>query len=296
MALLSPGGFLAPLLGLNKRTVVGLKLDVHLRPKDEVHVYCGLTRVLDAQRLRSGQIKASAHKDYRDKPSAKAIFRTWNTSESDKFERALGNYLRDVVVGGQHTDHEGTVQWRWSRVNEPWTPFDREARLRYRSREERRRLTDFDHVKAARTELMGRWARLPTRGLKVDQLAVDGDGRLVLIELKDASATSDKVYYAPLQLLQYVWQWHCALEHVRDDVQELIDARVKLGLTPTSIPPLTGGIRPIVGFGADCRSDEVKRRYEEVLRVVNAHLPPGVSPIETWAFEDGAAQPQRVDC
>ena len=137
--------------------------------------------------------------------------------------------------------------------------------------------------------------RLPKPGREVDQLAIDPEGRLVVIELKDASSKAQEVHYAPLQLLQYVWEWHCALKHVRGDVQQLIDARVELGMTPRSIPPLTRGIRPIVGFGPDCRSEKVKRRYEEVLKVVNAHLPPVSLPIETWAFEDGAVGPQPVE-
>ncbi len=47
-----------------------------------------------------------------------------------------------------------------------------------------------------------------------------------------------------------------------------------------------------MGFGADRRSAEVKRRYAEVLRIVNQHLPPEVPPIETWIIEQDAAPVQ----
>ena len=292
MALLSPGGFLAPLIGLTTRRVAGLELDVHLRVSDEVHVYCGLTRVLKAKKATGASVRVWAHSTYRKQPCAKALFRSWNSDARTAFEAALDAYVREVKVRKRHTRREGVVQARWSRIREPWVPFDREAVLRYDPGEE----PTFERVDFARSELSGRWAKLPKPGKEVDQLAVDPEGRLVVIELKDASATSDKVYYAPFQLLHYVWQWHCALKHVRGDVQQLIDARVELGMTPRSIPPLTGGIRPIVGFGPDCRSDEVKRRYCDVLDVVNRYLPPGVPSIETWAFEDGSAPPQRVDC
>ena len=138
---------------------------------------------------------------------------------------------------------------------------------------------------------------MPKLGGEVDQLAIDREGRLAVIELKDAAAAAQNAYYAPLQLLQYVWEWHEALavEDVLTGVQALIDARVELGLTPRSVPRLTGGIRPVVGFGPDRRSDEVKRRYRDVLEVVNRHLLRHVPRIETWALDDGAARPRPAE-
>ena len=129
------------------------------------------------------------------------------------------------------------------------------------------------------------WAKPSKGGKELDQLAVDPAGRLVLIELKDGSKRSE-VYYAPFQLLQYVWEWHAALGAVWSDLQKLIGARVALGLAPQDAPRLNGGIRAVVGFGRDTRSDEVKRRYRKVLDVANEHLPPGVGPIETWEITD----------
>ena len=108
----------------------------------------------------------------------------------------------------------------------------------------------------------------------------------MLIELKDAKKRNAEVYYAPFQLLQYIWEWYSALEAVRSDPQALIDARVAVGLTPPDVPILTGGMRASVGFGADNRSLEVKRRYGKVLEVVNRHLSNGMGPIETWEITD----------
>ena len=70
--------------------------------------------------------------------------------------------------------------------------------------------------------------------------------------------------------------------------------RVELGLTPADAPPVTGGIRAAVGFGDDDRSENVKRRYTEVLRIANAHRPPGVPAIETWMLAKGRSA-VRVD-
>ena len=128
--------------------------------------------------------------------------------------------------------------------------------------------------------------------LKLDALAVDPEGNLVLLEVKDASGSEGEIYYSAFQLLQNVWEWHCALNAVRDSVQNLLNARVELGLTPDNVPRITGGLRAAVGFGADERSKRVRRRYSEVLGIVNALLPPGVSSIETWTLSNG--EPVRL--
>ena len=296
-SLLSPGEFLAPLLDLSKRQVAGLELDVHLRVNDEAQVYCGLTRILNVRRNKDGTVNISAHQTYRKQDCAKAILRQWNTDELDEFRQSLDAYLCVVNVSKRHTAGEGAIQSLWSRVTEPWTPFDREAVLSYDT------TRVFEQVNSAHAELEAlaeshqrdRWAMPPTGGREIDQLAVDSEGRLVLVELKDSSANSASVYYTPFQLLHYVWKWHDALESVRSQLQALLDARVALGLTPHPVPRLTGGIRAAVCFGHDNRTDEVKRRYDQVLRVVNRHLPPHVPPIETWALEDRASPVQLAD-
>ena len=138
------------------------------------------------------------------------------------------------------------------------------------------------------------WAPPPAGkvGAELDQLAVDSAGRLVLIELKHAGASPASVYYAPLQLLQYVHEWAISFETVRNDLCALIDARREIGLSPADIPTLKGGLRPVIGFGPDIRSAKVRTRFDAVLAVAQRHLPEGVSPIEVWAMPDerGPAQ------
>ena len=311
LALLRPGGFLSPLLDLTERKVSGLELDVHLRRHDEIHVYCGLTTVLKVKRYRGGGLLGvKADRTYTSQPCAEGLFRDmlpdggathvtwtwWRTSEQG-FKEALDRYLSGVEIDPRWTTGEGAVQMKWSRVREPWVPFDREAVLEYAPKA-------FSEVEAALVKLMDiyraslnnawhdQWQEPSKGGTKVDKLAVDPDGRLVLIELKDGSSSSSaSVYYAPFQLLQYVWEWYAALGAVWADLQRLIKARVALGLMPQDAPRLTGGIRAVVGFGRGAhsgaaRSDRVKRRYRKVLDVANEHLPPGVGPIETWEMTD----------
>ena len=264
---------------------------MHLRVNDEVQIYCGLTRVLNVRRNKNGTVRLSAHQTYSRQDCAKAILRRWHTDEADAFGCALDTYLDSVNVSERHTATEGAVQSLWSRVEYPWVPFDREAALTYLSRKESVEARVFARVESARIELEGiagsyQWAEPPNAGREVDQLAIDREGRLVIAELKDASAGPASVFYTPFQLLNYIWEWHSALELVRSGLQDLIDARVVLGLTRNPVPNLTGGLRAAVCFGRDGRSEEVKDRYDRVLEVVNRHLPPLVTPIETWALEE----------
>lgn len=291
---LMPGESLAPLIDLNGREFNGTELDVHFRVEDEIQVYCGLTTILTVQRFKrpAGHLSVRAYRTYERQPSANAtgIFRRWGDAERG-FGQAMEAYLKGVNVNRRFVEGEGAVQSRWSRVTEPWVPFDREAVLRYRSTEQREEAKQFPEVEAAFESIQakarhGRWKELKPRARKVDQLAIDPTGRLVLIELKDSSANDDRLYYAPFQLLQYVWEWHNVLEAVRGDLQNLIDARVAVGLTPAGLAPLTGGIRGAIGFGPDERTAEVKSRYETVLEIANCHLPSDVAPIETWEHID----------
>ena len=298
-ALLQPKRLLAPLLALNRRKHKDIELDVHFRPDDKIHVYCGLTKLLTVQRLKNGNVKAGAHLTYSEQPCAQALLRRWGANESG-FGNALNTYLNSVDVKSRYIQGEGAVQLRWSRVRDPWLPFDREAVLGYENMALQNQSREFSEVECVRAELENmnagcRWGKLsPQDGVELDQLAVDSDGRLALIECKDASKGAAKMYYAPLQLLQYVWEWHTVLEGVRGQLQELIDVRMELGLTPRSAARLTGGIRAAVCFGPDKRSADVKSRARIVLDVVNRNLPPSVPVIEIWAMDAGNS-PRQLD-
>lgn len=295
--LLLPGGFLEYLSALNRRRVAGVELDVHLRIHDEVQVYCGLTRLADIRRTSDGMVAVSAHPAYRRQACRMDLLGRWSPDRPEQFNRALDIYLDNVAVGRSNVTAEGAVQCLWSRVTEPWVCFDREAVLGYPS--PGHQPDDSCRLDAAKEDLRSLaaregWGGVPQVGNKLDRLGVDPDGRLVLLELKNSGAGPPSIFYSPYQLLHSVWEWHSALEAVRPQLQALINARVELGLTPPPVPRLTVGIRPAMGFGADRRSPEVKRRYGEVLRIVNWHLPPGVSPIETWIIEEDAAAPVRL--
>lgn len=297
--LLSTGGFLAPLLDLTERQVCGLPLDVFFRVNDEIHIYCGLTRLIEVRRYSNSTVKVSASETYGKQSCADGFFRQWYIDEHIEFEKYLDRYLSRVKVNSRHTKGEGLIQAIWSRVTECWIAFDREAVLGYSSQKESKEAREFSQVESARStlEAIARsasppWALPPSSGREVDQLAVDSNGSLVVIELKDASTNS--VFYTPFQLLSYVWEWYNAIESVLGQLQALLDSRVELGMISSSVPTLTGDICAAICFGPDIRSDEVRRRYNKVLEVVNGYLPPGVPPISTWARRDSSNPPRLI--
>ena len=291
LELLSPGGFLSPLIGLAGREIDGYRHDVHFRDHNELHTYRGLTSLFAARLLYNSETDLTADPAYQAQPRAKNFLRRWNTHESE-FSRELERYVNEIRVSSSFLSAEGAVQDRWSRVSFPWTPFDREGVLGGPHRAGR----DFAQVESALAELtelarLHGWATPSATGTKVDQLAVDPAGRLVLLELKDAAKSTSEVYYSPFQLLQYVWEWNEVLEMVRSNLQAVIDARAEVGLTPSELHPLEGGIRAAIGFGADLRSAEVRRRYALTLDVVNRYLPDTVAQIETWGINEAGPVP-----
>lgn len=284
--LLSPGGFLSSLVELAGHEVGGHYHDVHFRTNDEMDIYRGGTTLVHIKNTGAGQVHLTAHRTYKNQPCGQSFLRRWSVNEPS-FKNALDRYLTTVAVTPRWTRGEGAIQEQWSRVNVPWIPFDREGVLGGPHALGR----DFPEVQAALRQLnalssRNDWGSQTATGTEIDQLGIDQEGCLVLLELKDASKRNAEVYYSPFQLLQYVWEWHTALESVRDDLQAIIDARIAVGLTPRNIPKLTGGIRAAVGFGPDSRSAEVKRRYRMVVNIVNNHLPDGMGPIETWEYTD----------
>jgi len=276
---------------LDRRAFTGLPLraDVHFREKDRVHTYCGLTRLIDVRLFRRG-VRVRAHKTYSSQPCADGLFRTWSTDESGLAEK-VDRYFAGVQIRPTHVRAEGTVQAAWAAVTNPWIPFDREAVLGYESTLARATARSAEAVQAARAAVArvarsdATWAATSASKVsaELDQLAVDPSGRLVLLELKHGRASAASVYYSPLQLLQYVHEWARAFDSVRADLRALIEARQAIGLSPVDMPALNGELRPVIAFGSDLPSVEVRARLEEVRTIANRYLPVGVHPIEVWA-------------
>ena len=132
----------------------------------------------------------------------------------------------------------------------------------------------------------------PKDRLKLDQLAVDPAGNLVLLELKDTSGSSSEVYYAPFQLLPKCLGVAPGAERGAAFLAGSARCAREAGADAGTRAASHGWTPAAVGFGNDRRSPEVRDRYLEVLNIAKAYLPPGIPPIETWALEH--EQPVRL--
>jgi len=285
--LLNDDALLAPLL--RTWNVAGLPLDLHFRENDELHLYCGLTRLVTAS-LKPGGVSLDADETYTEQPCAAELFRLWPTTASD-FGDALAAYLADVQVGPRWVSKEGRVQAAWMAVEDPWVTLDREAVIGRESSKVRQQALDVSAVQAAfavvdQLTIAKGWARpeIPKGANKLDQLAIDPTGRLVLVELKDAG--SSEVVTAPLQALRYVWEWHAEVKSLLPSLNALVDARKRVGLAPPSTPDLNGQLRVAIAWGEGAPSAEVLRRMRAVKAIVDAHLPDGVAEVEVWALRN----------
>lgn len=278
---------------LERRLVAGSPVDPQLRDVDVLSLYVGCTAVLSV-RLVGEEVELSTHRSYGAAlfEGARSVgeYLTLRAPTAGLGER-VGEYLDQVKIKRRFLENEGAVQSAWSRLDAPWMSLDREAQITYASREEQRLLREAPAVAAASAEvqaLAAGWAPVPppNRAAKLDRLAVDPEGRLVLVELKDP-AESAGLYYAPLQLLQYVWEWHRALGSLREGLEALRLARVELGLSPGEIPAISAGIRPVLAWGEGRPRAEVGRRLQQVLAVANRHRPEGVLEMELWGLRGG---------
>jgi hypothetical protein len=302
-------------------------LDVQFRENDRLMFYSGGTCLLGARYL-GARVRFSASDTYclldpsTEEKTKKELFAQEWSVDDDKLPAAISTYLSKVSVQRQWKEMEGDVQMRWADLKRslPWTPLDREAVLGYHKGKDRTNQQDIEDVRNAWQELHrrqgGRWPQIPLSKAKVpdgcerlmkrprelDQLAVDKEGRLVLIELKYASPSSSvkkgsasSVYCAPLQLLQYVHEWHrgFASGDLLNQLQELVDSKVELGLLPPTVPKLTGALRPVVAFGDALPAGGAKAKFETVLEVANGFLPSGVPRIEVWNLETGG-EPRQL--
>ena len=146
-------GFLAPLLEVSERYVAGCKLDMHFRSDDSIHIYCGRARLLEVvlQKSEVSTVTIDANRIYTSQPCAKRLFNPWR-EDTLGLKDALNRYLDEVKVRASYTEKEGSVQDLWSQVkSHPWTPFDREAALKYAGgSEERSKRAYFKEVDNAR--------------------------------------------------------------------------------------------------------------------------------------------------
>ena len=227
------------------------------------------------------------------------------------FKSALSRYLEQVTVDAKHWQKEGQVQVRWEqKCGKEWSPklpfsiFDREAVLGYSTKSERQKEnTRFKTLITSAKKVIAngknkKWARFKTRtSNELDLIGVGKNGKsIVLIEVKHGSTNASEIYYSPLQLLYYVFQWKNALEsndanQIISDINSLIKSKQSIGLLPGDAPILTKGTKisicPVIAVDAIKCSDEVKHRLQYVTDAINATTDNALKDLKIWEYPEG---------
>ncbi len=293
---LSPGGWLAAWTAPRVvQTSTGpLRTRLWLRERREAMLYLGGSRVLVLRPAGDG-LRVEVSRSYRELPGAGALDGRWPREDPalpDALDALLATARPDITS-------ESRVQALWHDADTPWQVFDQEARFGYPSRTARSEALDLPGVTAAEHAIRrvvaadpATWKALPPRpsSNSRDQLAIDDQGRLVIVELKVATAGSG-LFYGPLQLVRYLHEDAANLPALRPSLARLLADMRRLGSVSEG-PALGPHLRPVLAWGTGTPSPEVMRRLQLVLATANDHRPPDTLPIELWHLPDG--QPERL--
>lgn len=294
---LAPSGPLDRLLAFRAADPALRDLQLRREPKGSASwasLYVGLTSVLDVVE-RGGQFLLRAHGTYRAStagwlPKWEAL-RPLNDLVED-WPDVLG-YLDAVVgmVNPRWTDVEGAVHALI--VGSSRTGFDvvnREASISFRNRAALKNALAHaypPHAVRAAWSAGAAWQRALAAshwGTSPDVVAVDDQGRLLVVEAKPASAASG-ITRAPVQVAVYAGLWRAWLhehgEAARDELEGQLAQRRRLGLLASggsrrlAWPPV---VVPVVAIGPGVVSPEV---WARVAAVADSLSPPdGVEPLE----------------
>ena len=197
---------------------------------------------------------------------------------------------------------EGRIQAALERLAEDFAIVDREVVLSHEGEMHRRSVRAGLSGWVATVLDAGGDALPPSRpesfGNKLDALAVDRDGRLLVIEVKPATELNGTAW-TPLQVAVYHHLFSAWLKSAGDEAATVIggmlEDRAKLGLVETSTrirlrPDLDP--RPVIALGADQhqRLDLLYGRFATVLdacRSVSATL----DDLRVWSVSDTKIDP-----
>ena len=255
--------------------------DVQLRKSRDgsrswVSVYAGLTKILDVENRRK-EFRLRADSSYIDRNQTGAAGSTplpWNEWRSAKalmtqwpaIQAYLAAQFKDV---GNKFINEGAVQaMLCAHGGDTFRVIDREAVLNFASTNVRedvyRELRD-PLVQALADSGGNAWWKPPSPGGEVDLLAVDSEGRVLVIEVKPANSLTG-ITWAPLQVAFYARLFRRWAEEARHDAVDILEAmlqqRVSLGLEERGGIPLKDPVEfvPVIAIEDPPRSHDALKR------------------------------------
>ena len=267
-------------------------LDLGLRnnPKTQVAhatLYVGTTKVLDVKRAPRGGFALKPERQ-------NGLFArvdlpwdgTWERSQPLQELRRDMSRIRarveaalDAVPVGRKG--EGFLQAAIAKAEDKsFSPVDREIMFSWATRaiktDGKERLRQPLTVAQERLAAAHAWAKgRPVPGDKIDALAIDDRGRLLVIEVKPGTA-SGTVVWTPMQVAVYVQLVRAWCDDNPESAREvcvgMAQQRVELGLTtaPTHDVRLPVDVVPVIAFGTPVlKREDSAARFERVREAVD---------------------------
>lgn len=304
---LGPAGVLAPLM--TRRNGDPFRFDVQLRRDQKgtrswASLYVGLTTILSVDEA-AGSFKLRAHRTHQAAGEFPAAWSQWHSGNVLAASwPAVEEYLNkaEAAVPSRHVDAEGEVHSALcSATSDDYFVIQREASIAFRDQPTKDRICDaltapiYAAIDVASVGQPwwpgvrdhGKHQRL---GTSPDILAVDTSGRLLAIEAKPANALKG-IVWGPAQVLLYAHLFATLLAAVTTAAHllgEMLDQRVKLGLTHTGAPCLGAApiVVPVLAIGHGTPSAVARERMSSVAKALEqVDSPPGVAPLEVWSLD-----------
>ena len=314
---LRPGGDLRWLI--DHPAVAAVNVDCQLRSdryRSWMSMYLGLTKVLDVITSTGKTFHLSVHLTH--KKSA-GFDPAWTKPQplarlADRrkdIEAYLDKILFPGTVNAKFTNSEGWVQAAISNsTTRGFGVFQREAVPSFQSAPFRDKIVSgFRHgindALAARTNEPKWWPGVAAHGvihslgLEADLLGLDDKGRLLVMEVKPATAVQG-ISLAPAQSRLYAELFALWLEtnpDARDHIIGMVHQRRTLGLPAPEVelpPQASIRVAPVISIGAGKMSTQARPRLEAIHRALNASpsLSARLDPLEVWQHDERGA---RVD-
>jgi len=221
---------------------------------------------------------------------------TWQAAgDLARDRKAITTYLRAVIQAAPASHlREGRLQARLSSGTRGITILDRELMLSGAELKSRAPIqAAIERVRAQSEAADERpWVgNVNERQAKLDALAVDANGRVLLIEVKRITETTE-ASRTPAQVALYLsifQEW--AEEHPAEAVlREMLKRRVELGLIEDPPAELdTSKLVPVIAFGGECKAakskDTINKRMKQLAdEIQGPHV--DLSQLEIWWNRD----------
>lgn len=254
-------------------------------------LYVGLTKVLDVHENKgmfrlAGKLSDEAWDPAWAQPHPAAWF------DHERIAKYVWGAIGNVDA---RFTNEGAVQaMLCTRASPLFSVIDREAVVGFTNTAERQAIHNALQdplVAACVPDAVASWFKPKRFGGELDLLAVDDEGRLLVVEVKPASATSG-ITWAPFQATFYARLFSAWADEVGPAstaaLESMLRQRVELRLTRDPLRPLRQPLEvvPVVAIGGlhDPSKEALKRMWQVQHALLHAGC--GSVALEVWRVEE----------